>query len=230
MSINKFSPVLLRASALAALVLVLLSVPAHAGVIAFTASGDTNSVYRQGSLYVLGWQFTIAAPIQVTSLGFWDYEGNGFEAATGGTTSSDVGIWNLSQSLLTSVTVLSSDPLSNVLADGSGFHFHSLNSPLTLQAGTFVIGGVAHGESYICYPANCGSFNPTIGFGQGLSAFSDTLVFPGNSDVFGNPGWIGPNFQFENTVPEPGSAWLVPPVLGVLAIVIRKRRAATTFQ
>ena len=94
----------------------------------------------------------------------------------------------LPECLLTSATVLSSDPLSNVLTDGSGFRFHSLNSPYTLQAGTYVIGWVAHGESYICYPANCGSSNPSITFVQGMSAFSDTLVFPASSDNFGNPG------------------------------------------
>src|ERR1017187_3343280 len=118
--------------------LVCLALPALAGP-AVTVNSDANSVYNSGAgPYVLGWQFSITAPLQVTSLGFWDYLGDGFLSATGDP-SVDVGIWDNASTpnLLASISVSSSDLLTNVLADGSGFRFAPLGSPLTLQPGTY---------------------------------------------------------------------------------------------
>ena len=94
-----------------------LCVPALAST-ALTVTGDAGGVYNSGGSYTLGWGFTVASPIQVNALGFWDHFGNGF--APGYSTSTvDVAIWDLSQNQLASVTVLYADLPTDPLPDGT---------------------------------------------------------------------------------------------------------------
>ena len=93
--------------------LVLSALPAAAGPVV-TVVSDSGYVYFNGA-YTLGWEFRVASPTQVTSLGFWDYLGDGFHTVTGSLTGANVAIWNTSETLLVSAIVASSDPISNVL-------------------------------------------------------------------------------------------------------------------
>ena len=205
--------------------LVCLALPALAGP-AVTINSDANSVYNSGTgPYVLGWQFSITAPLQVTSLGFWDYLGDGFRAPNGNP-SEDVGIWDTAQTpnLLVSISVSSTDPLTNVLADGSGFRFASLGSVLTLQPGTYIIGGTNHNtESYLSYPASDVTYDPAVTWISGMYAYSDGLTVP-NIAGGGTPaGWFGANF--ETGAPEPGTITFLLLGSGLLALLARRARS-----
>jgi hypothetical protein len=188
---------------------VLLALPAAAGPVV-TVLSDSGNVYSHSGSYVLGWEFSVGSPVQVTSLGFWDYLGDGFHTVTGGPASVDVGIWSADQTLLVSTTVAGTDSISNVLPDGSGFRFDSLTSPYTLQPGTYYIGGTNNStESYVFYPGSSVSYDPAVTWLSGQYAYSGTLVFPGTSDCCTPAGWFGPNFTIgSDTVPEPGTGAL----------------------
>jgi len=188
-------------------VLVLAALPAAAGT-AVTVLSDSNAVYFNGA-YTLGWEFSVASPVQVTSLGFWDYLGDGFHNAAGALTSVSVGIWNASQTLLIASSVASSGPISNVLPDGSGFRFDTEDTPFTLQPGTYYIGGTNHTESYLSYPSSSVTYDPAVHWISGQYAYGDTLTFPGTSDGATPAGWFGPNFTIgSGGVPEPGTGAL----------------------
>jgi hypothetical protein len=203
--------------------LVLSALPAAAGPVV-TVLSDSGNVYFHSGSYVLGWEFIVASPVQVTSLGFWDYLGDGFHTVTGGPASVDVGIWSADQTLLVSTTVAGTDSISNVLSDGSGFRFDSLTSPYTLQPGTYYIGGTNNStESYVFYPGSSVSYDPAVTWLSGQYAYSDTLVFPGTTDCCTPAGWFGPNFTIgSDAVPEPGTGVLC--VGAGLWLVWRKRR------
>jgi hypothetical protein len=203
--------------------LVLSALPAAAGPVV-TVLSDSDNVYFHSGSYVLGWEFLVASPVQVTSLGFWDYLGDGFHTVTGGPASVDVGIWSADQTLLVSTTVAGTDSISNVLPDGSGFRFDSLTSPYTLQPGTYYIGGTNNStESYVFYPGSSVSYDPAVTWLSGQYAYSDTLVFPGTTDCCTPAGWFGPNFTIgSDAVPEPGTGVLC--VGAGLWLVWRRRR------
>ena len=205
--------------------LLCLALPALAGP-AVTFSSDSG-VYLNGAAYTLGWEFSIAAPIQVTSLGFWDYLGNGFHTATGAPTTVDVGIWNAAQSLLASTSVSGTDTILNVLADGSGFRFDTLAIPLTLQPGTYYIGGTNHGtEAYESLVGSDASYDPAVKWLSGAYWYGDTLTFPSTLDGNTPAGWFGPNFEMTG-VPEPGTIGLLLLGSGLLALLGRGRRSRT---
>ena len=214
----------MRSSSAILFLFALSALPAAAGP-AVTVLSDSNSVYFNGA-YVLGWEFSIASPVQVTSLGFWDYLGNGFHGATGAPVSVNVGIWNTSQTLLVSTTVASTDPISNVLADGSGFRFDALTSAYTLQPGTYYIGGTNNGTEYnISNPSSSVTYDPAVTWLGGRYANGNTLAFPGTPDGFTPAGWFGPNFSSSSGgVPEPGTGALVVGAGLGLAWLKRRRR------
>lgn len=204
----------------------LLSGSAAAGPVV-TINSDGDNVYFHPGSYVLGWRFSVSAPVEVTGLGFWDYTGDGFHLTTGELTSVEVGLWDSSETLLTSLSVLSTDPITNVLTDGSGFRFHDLSSHYLLAPGTYYIGGTNHGtESYVFYPQADVSYDPAVTWLSGQYAYSETLVFPGTTDCCTPAGWFGPNFTIEAAtgVPEPGAATLL--LLGCAVFSARALRRA----
>ena len=200
--------------------LLCLALPALAGP-AVTVNSDVNSIYNSGlGPYVLGWQFSITAPIQVTSLGFWDYGGDGFSSAV------DVGIWDNAPTpnLLASISVSSTDALTNVLADGSGFRFKGLGYSLWLQPGTYTVGGTNHNtESYLSYPASNVTYDPAVTWISGMYAYSEPLTFPVNQGGGTPAGWFGANFGIGT--PEPGTIGLLLLGSGLLALLGRRRRS-----
>jgi hypothetical protein len=209
-----------------ALAVAALSAPCLAGTVAtivdYELSGDRNT-----GEYSLGWEFGLSAPVTVTALGFWDYEGDGFHAASGGLTSVDVGIYDLSGNLLLSAEVLSSDPASNQLADGSVFRFHTLGTSLVLGAGDYVIAGANLGEGYLFQDPGDVTFDPAVQFLGNRVVASATLVYPSSVDCCisaAQPGWFGPNFQIGSGVPEPGSILLALAGLGLVGFLRRAWR------
>ena len=95
----------------------------------------------------IGWRFSIANPISVTELGFWDQEGDGLGE------SHAVAIWNTS-----GLGDLASALVSGTVAAGTGSPFHPgsqfriVNVTATLlPAGDYVIGARLTGQMIDAY-------------------------------------------------------------------------------
>ncbi len=123
----------------------------------------------------IGWEFTTDRPLVITHLGYYDY------AADGLTVSHDVGIFNLSSTLLVSDTVASGTGelvLGNT-AFGS-FRYHDITD-YYLPAGTYRIGGVG-GDTSQNSPFNLTTAAPiTLGNayevnGAGVLTYPTTFV------------------------------------------------------
>jgi hypothetical protein len=183
------------------------ALPARAGSVALEWATTTNEFTN--AAWSLGFEFTANKNITVTSLGFFDQTG-------GISQSHDVGIYDLSGNLLTSNTVLTTDPLTG------HFRYHA-TSPITLTAGTnYRIAAETGADNYSWDPD--GFFTaPEVTYVSDVFTQSSTLVFPGDGGVVTH-GFFGPNFQF-NAVPEPaGLTLLGVGVAGLIGYGLRRRR------
>ncbi len=155
-----------------------------------------------------GWSFTLGNEINVTALGFYDNQLNGL------TDSHQVGIWDVSGTLLVSGTV-SSGTISPLI---SQFRYTTTLSGTTdLLPGDYRLGGLGtlndlnrRGVLLSDTTAAPGvTYNGSLSNGN-AGTFSDptTPTTSGGYDV----GYFGPNFLFTAVaVPEPGP-------LGILAV------------
>ena len=172
----------------------------------------------------IGWQImTGANPLQVTALGFWDFEANGLEVNV------EVGIWQTgSASLLANVTV----PAGTSATLINDFRFVNLGSAILLQPNTLYTlgyrrasGGVLHdGDNRVgqTFAAGATITIPRMnnsGFGQPFgSPFGPMMPV---QNLGGSVPLTGPNFQFTIVpVPAPGAA----AVLGMVGLAAVRRR------
>jgi hypothetical protein len=88
----------------------------------FTSSAGLGMDHN---VFTLGYEFTTSAPLIVNALGYW---------VDGQAINHQVGIWNSVGTLLTSATILGSDPIQG------HFQWHAI-SDYTLLSGTYRIGG-----------------------------------------------------------------------------------------
>lgn len=164
-------------------------------VLAFSGTGATLDGPFAG--YTLGWEFNVNSPITVTSVGWFD-SGAGLSA------SHPVGVFNSSGVLLASATVLASDPLVSSIAPqpGAGFRYHSLAAPLTLDVGTYRIGGFnPPGSTDRDYNfVTSLSTVSEVSYVHSYYAPSGSLVYP---STFGDreKGYFGPNLQLAGGTP-----------------------------
>src|ERR1019366_9591125 len=87
-----------------------------------------------GGSTTAGFQFTLATPMQVTGLGFWD------EGANGLINNHTVGLWNSSSpSVLLASTVVNNSSLVVSSTSAAGDWLFNSIAALTLPAGTYVI-------------------------------------------------------------------------------------------
>ena len=157
------------------------------------SNGSTNFTFNR----TLGWEFTVNQDIEVTKLGLWDRDSNGFSG------DHEVGLWDSSRDLLTSVIVSS---LSN--AEGqptdtpSGiFRYEAVAEPIALTLGNSYIVGAAYSGSGISdsfIRDSIATTSPEITLGDAVqSSSSSSLNFPSSSISSFNDGVFGANFQFE---------------------------------
>jgi hypothetical protein len=161
--------------------------------------------------FTVGWSFTANNNLFVTSLGFWDQNGNGLED------SHRIGIWSAAGSLLTSATVGSGT--SGTLYNG--FRYVDL-SPFALTAGMrYIIGAEVPrlGDAYMYSPSSV-TTSSDITFGDGLRSDDQSGFALPNS--VSNSGRFGPNFLY--TVPEPSSILLLASGMLFMAGVSRTRK------
>jgi Domain of unknown function (DUF4082) len=194
---------LLPASAvgsIATLTLALIPVERAQAVGLYDFTSEPPILFDSGDLTV-GFLFTANSTFTINSLGFYDYEQNGLQ------TSHDVGIFDTSGTLLTSVTV----PSGTAGELGNKFRYASIPS-FTLNSGqSYVIGGQTTGLDGYNY-ANMNSIlgfsvDPRISIDSGASRYNygSSLTYPANGigyDLYPMVNLSTATLPF-TTVPEP---------------------------
>ena len=118
--------------------------------------------------YSVGWTFTANQPIEVSSLGYFDFQNNGLAGAHA------VGIWNSSGVLLTSAVV----PAGTAAPLGSdGFRYVAIPT-LLLPAGTYTIGGQSNASDLFWADTQNFTASSLITYGIAHYSESTTLVLP----------------------------------------------------
>lgn len=167
--------------------------------------------------FTVGWEFTTSTNLYITHLGYYDYVNDGLAD------SHDVGIYNLSGTLLVSATVAAGTG-ELLLGDNtlSKYRYHDLPVDYLLPAGTYRLAGVgspsdaAHATPFPLYTA------PAITLGNSYFVFTggSSLSYP--TSLGGGPTepYSGPNFIFD--IPEPSAVTLLG--LSGMILLCRRRR------
>ena len=175
-------------------VMVLVCVPVAWGqaILYFAGGTEHDSYYGSASGDVIGWQFTVDEQLEIYDLGVW----NGDQ--TGGIESShQVGLWDGSQTLISSVSV---DSTGTVV----GHWIYANITPVVINSGeTYTIGVLYFpGDSdYYISSASMVSTYPGVTWLNAVYPTGGNLgfVYPGlNSDPT-SIGHFGPNFFFNVT-------------------------------
>lgn len=203
---------------LAALALAVSSV-CHAGPLAIDFSDGTN--HFPISFANFGWTFNVKAPVAVTALGMFDFQGDGLVDRH------QVGLWDGNGTLLASATVFNSSTVVASAAGGLGHWLFEDITPVVLAAGTYTVGANMPDEfdRFILNAQNLVE-DPLI---EHLEAVATVGA---DGDGFQRPyavidaatfglGAFGPN-MLVHAAPEPGSLALVGVALLALSAVRRR--------
>lgn len=170
--------------------------------------------YGNAAIYIYGFEFSLAAPIRVTGLAYYQ------DPVEDADDPHLVRLWDaVGKSVLASATV---GPSSSAVQAGiHAFWASALESPLTLGPGTYAVSGSASSADWFLQ-----SLNPVAA--PGIDFVRAIYENPGvDSYPSGATGGVvfGANLLF-SPVPEPGSALLLLAGLaGVALFVLRGRRS-----
>lgn len=183
----------------------------------WSGSGDTG-----GSEQTRGWAFSTDRAINITSLGWFDYEDNGLVNAH------EVGIWDANGNLLLSGTVGAgdADPLL------AGFRYSgALAGSGLLAAGTYVVAGLStyDDDAWRGVDPSDLSMGSAITFIENRTSETSVFEFAGVSQDDLDAGYFGANFQYDVAdaaaeVPEPAALSLSLMGLGLMGAAARTRR------
>ena len=182
----------MRKVTLVVLILLVGATGAWAQAVTGFTGGTEYSSYYGGTVAgdVVGYRFTVSSPLSVTELGVWNAD-----TAAGGagmTSSHETGIWDSSQTLLASVTVIPGGPVV-------GNWVYATITPVVLSPGeTYTIGTIyttTDNDNYIS-SASSMTTAPEVTFLNSVypAAIDLGFVYPTmDSSSFGR---FGPNFLF----------------------------------
>jgi hypothetical protein len=164
-----------------------------------------------------GFGFVVKSTITITSLGIYDFNGDGLY------NSHDIGLWDIGGTFLGSVTI----PDGTGATLEQGFRYVTLTTPITLDPGTYAVGAwyiALNGAVEDEYLVDMKQFGmgdtltwnvaPEIAWLDTRGESASALTFP---SVWSSYGLVGPNFQFETagggsgntSVPEPSTLLLL---------------------
>ena len=183
---------------------------ANASPAAFTNTGLTVWPNNDNQDWSLGFEFTVSSPVTVSALGY-NYFGTALNA------SHIVGIYDSTQTLLTSATVTNASTINN------GYLYTSV-SPIVLGPGNYWITGTTLGlnDGWI--------YQATSIVGASGLTYDSSWYSSGNGGMLSFPStlaigrqYVEVNFLIGTTVPEPGTLMLLGTgVVGVAGVIRRK--------
>lgn len=174
----------------------------------------TPGLEYPGTQYTLGFEFSVAAASTIDELGVYDNLGDGLTA------SANIGIWDLSGSLLTSTTIAAGGGVLNGL-----FRYASI-TPFALTPGTHYIVGAYTTDlasSLNTGQGGTGTYNPLVTVYQDrYSNFNSAFSFPDTTQGSVQGAWLGGNFNLA-TVPEPAAWTLMIGGFAMTGTALRRR-------
>ncbi|MGA9865093.1 MAG: DUF4082 domain-containing protein [Acetobacteraceae bacterium] len=190
---------------------------ATAGTVAFSSTGSlpADQPFRPVNLGIV---FTADANFSVDALGFY------FQADLTGPET--VGLYNSTATLLTSATVLLSDPMV------SGYLFQSI-APVALTAGDQYTVDAFVGDNDWSYGLTLPNQTADVVFDYPDATYGSSLEFPTVRATASNGGpsgtYYGPNFEIAGAspVPEPASLGLFATALALTGCLRHRKKGVS---
>jgi hypothetical protein len=184
----------MRRAVLFAVIMVAFAPAVMGQAITGFSGGSEFAIYYGGSTGdVIGWRFEVTAPLEIAMLGVWNADTvAGFEGLT---STHEVGIWDGSQGLVTSVTV---DPSTGTVI---GDWTYAAVGPVTLTPGqVYTAGAMYTGTDQDAYISSASSMttDPNVVWVNAVYPAAGDLgfVYPANDSSPSSMGRFGPNFTF----------------------------------